>query len=76
VAFRHGSVPEVMVDGETGFIVGNVADAVAAVERVAQLNRRRCRRAFESRFTAQRMARDYLGVYRKLCGEEPSWRVA
>jgi glycosyltransferase involved in cell wall biosynthesis len=66
VACRRGSVPEVMEDGVTGFIVEGVDDAVAAVERVAALDRRKCRTVFESRFSAGRMARDYLAVYRRL----------
>jgi glycosyltransferase involved in cell wall biosynthesis len=66
VAFRRGSVPEVMVDGVTGFVVDGVDEAVAAVGRVAGLSRGGCRRVFEERFTAGRMARDYLEVYRRL----------
>jgi glycosyltransferase involved in cell wall biosynthesis len=63
IAFRRGSVPEVITDGTTGFIVDDVAGAVAAVARVHQINRRACRTAFEQRFDAVRMARDYLDVY-------------
>jgi glycosyltransferase involved in cell wall biosynthesis len=66
VAFRRGSVPEVMVDGVTGFVVDSVEEAVPAVRRVAGLSRLGCRRAFEERFNAGRMARDYLEVYRRL----------
>jgi glycosyltransferase involved in cell wall biosynthesis len=66
VAFRRGSVPEVMTDGVTGFVVDDVAGAVAAVHRVGGLSRRACRRAFVERFDAARMARDYLAVYRRL----------
>jgi glycosyltransferase involved in cell wall biosynthesis len=66
VAFRRGSVPEVMIDGVTGFVVDDVPGAVAAVGRVGGLNRRACRRSFVERFDAARMARDYLAVYRKL----------
>ena len=66
VAFRRGSVPEVMADPATGFVVGDVAGGVAAVGRVGTLSRRACRRAFEARFDAARMARDYLAVYRRL----------
>ena len=66
VAFRRGSVPEVLEDGVTGFVVDDPQGAVAAVERVARLDRRRCRQAFEERFTAERMAQDYLEVYRRL----------
>jgi hypothetical protein len=66
VAFRRGSVPEVMTDRVTGFVVDDVPDAVAAVHRIGRLNRRACRLVFEERFDAARMARDYLQVYRQL----------
>jgi glycosyltransferase involved in cell wall biosynthesis len=66
IAFRAGSVPEVMDDGVTGFIVENEEQAAQAVGRVPELSRRRCRKVFEKRFSAARMARDYLRVYRKL----------
>ena len=66
VAFRRGSVPEILRHGVTGFIVEDVEDAVESIPRVAQLSRARCRREFEERFTAARMARDYLKVYQKL----------
>jgi len=66
IGWRTGSVPEVLEDGVTGFIVDNVEDAVSAAERVAQLDRQVCRRAFEERFDAARMAQDYLRVYQRL----------
>ena len=66
IAWRHGSVPEIVEDGVTGFIVEGRREAAEAVRRVSALDRSRCRAAFESRFTAARMARDYLAVYRKL----------
>jgi glycosyltransferase involved in cell wall biosynthesis len=66
IAWRCGSVPEVMTDGVTGFVVGSVEEAVRAVGRVGGLSRQACRRAFEGRFDATRMARDYLEVYRRL----------
>ncbi len=69
IAFRRGSVPEVLEDGVTGFIVEDVDEAVRAVERVDLLSRRRCRQVFERRFTAERMARDYLAVYDQLLGQ-------
>jgi glycosyltransferase involved in cell wall biosynthesis len=69
IAWRCGSVPEVMQDGVTGFVVDNLDDAVRAVGRVAELSRARCRQVFEERFTAARMARDYLAVYRRLTHE-------
>jgi glycosyltransferase involved in cell wall biosynthesis len=70
IAYRSGSVPEVMEDGVTGFVVGGPAEAARAVRRVAGLSRAGCRRAFERRFTARRMAEDYLAVYgRMIAGE-------
>ncbi len=65
VAFRRGSVPEVIEEGVTGFVAGDVAQAVAAVGRAGALDRRRCRLAFERRFTAARMARDYVALYER-----------
>ncbi|CAB4243435.1 Glycosyl transferase [Methylacidimicrobium sp. AP8] len=66
IAFRRGSVPEVVEDGVSGFIVEDVGQAVAAVRRLPDLDRRRVRAAFERRFTVERMARDYLELYRQL----------
>jgi glycosyltransferase involved in cell wall biosynthesis len=69
VAFRRGSVGEVMTDGVTGFVVDDVAGAVAAVARVPGLDRRACRAAFEARFDAAIMVRNYLDVYDRLIAE-------
>ncbi|PYK67598.1 MAG: glycosyl transferase [Verrucomicrobia bacterium] len=66
IARRRGAVPEVMEEGHTGFIVRNLEEAVEAVRRVPELNRKRCREFFEKRFTATRMAHDYLRVYERL----------
>jgi len=63
IAFRRGSVPEVMTDGVTGFVVDDVAGAVAAVARAHTLDREACRTAFEDRFVAASMVRGYLEVY-------------
>ena len=63
LAFRHGSVPEVIEDGVTGRIVGSMEEAIAAVPQVLALDRRKVRRRFEERFTAERMARDYVDLY-------------
>jgi glycosyltransferase involved in cell wall biosynthesis len=68
IAYRNGSVPEVMEEGRTGFIVEDLDDAVEAARRVPQLSRARCREIFEQRFTAARMARDYVDVYERLIG--------
>jgi len=66
IAFRGGSVPEVLDDGVTGFIVDDLDDAVAAAARIGELERRRCREIFEQRFTSERMARDYVELYATL----------
>jgi glycosyltransferase involved in cell wall biosynthesis len=66
IAFRKGSVPEVIDDGVTGFVVNDVDEAVRAVGRLGELSRRRCRQVFEERFSDERMTRDYLAVYRRL----------
>lgn len=66
VAFRNGSVPELIEDGETGFIVENVGDAVDAVQRIDHISRARCRAVFEERFTATHMAQNYLDVYERI----------
>jgi glycosyltransferase involved in cell wall biosynthesis len=66
IAYRRGSVPEVLQEGETGFIVNGLEDAVRAAQRIPDLSRRRCREVYEERFSASRMARDYLSVYEQL----------
>ncbi len=68
VAFRSASVPEVIDDGLTGFIVKDMDEAVAAVARLDTLDRAAIRTTFERRFTVERMARDYLAIYRALPG--------
>jgi glycosyltransferase involved in cell wall biosynthesis len=66
IAYRRGSVPEVLEEGVTGFIVQGLEDAVEAVYKVRNINRRRCREVFEERFSATRMTRDYLNIYKQL----------
>ena len=66
IAYRSGSVPEVVEDGVTGFIVENEEEAVAAVRKLGQLDRRTIRARFEERFSARRMVLEYEGQYRKL----------
>jgi glycosyltransferase involved in cell wall biosynthesis len=71
IAWRCGSVPEVMEDGVTGFVVDTLDEAVEAVGQVGALARANGRRAFEERFTAQRMTQDYLAIYRQLLQQRP-----
>jgi glycosyltransferase involved in cell wall biosynthesis len=66
VAWRGGSVEEVITPGISGFIVDSLEEAVDATRRAATLDRRLARAAFESRFTAPRMARDYCAIYERL----------
>jgi glycosyltransferase involved in cell wall biosynthesis len=66
VAWRCGSVPEVVEEGVSGFIVASLPVALAAVRKLPLLDRARVRACFERRFTVERMARDYLAIYRSL----------
>jgi glycosyltransferase involved in cell wall biosynthesis len=66
VAFGNGSVPEVIDEGVTGFIVNSVEQAAAAVGGLGQFDRRQCRQRFERRFTAARMAQEYSELYQAL----------
>jgi glycosyltransferase involved in cell wall biosynthesis len=66
VAYRRGSTPEIVEHGVTGFLVESQAAATEAVRLVPGLSRRRCRQAFEQRFTAARMAKDYVRIYEEL----------
>jgi glycosyltransferase involved in cell wall biosynthesis len=66
IAFRGGSVDEIIEDGVTGFIVESIDEAVEAVERIPSIDRRECRAVFEERFSARRMCNDYLRVYERV----------
>lgn len=66
IARARGSVPEVIEDGKSGYVVETVEEAVAAAKRVSGLRRDYCRKTFENRFTARRMASDYIAVYEQL----------
>jgi glycosyltransferase involved in cell wall biosynthesis len=68
IAFDRGSVPEVIDHGVSGWIVDDLDGAVEAVHNVGRLNRLQVRRRFEQRFTAERMARDYVAIYEELVG--------
>lgn len=70
IAYRRGSVPEVVDDGVSGFVVDSIGEAVKAVECVASLDRAECRRVFEERFSARRMALDYTAIYNRLISAE------
>jgi len=66
IAFNNGSVPEVLEDGVTGFIVENEEQAIAAVAKIGSLDRDRIRAEFDRRFTAHHMAENYLKLYERL----------
>jgi len=66
IAYRGGAVSEVMEHGHTGFVVEGLEGAIEAVRRVPELSRKRCREVFEKRFTATRMAHDYVQVFERL----------
>jgi len=68
IAYRKGSMPELIDDGVTGFLVDNFDDAVAAIGRIGDIDRAACRRAVADRFTVDRMANRYLDLYRRLLG--------
>jgi glycosyltransferase involved in cell wall biosynthesis len=69
IAMNCGAVPEVVDEGISGFIVADEAAAIAAVGRLGELPRAAVRAQFEARFTARRMAEDYLALYHTLAGE-------
>jgi glycosyltransferase involved in cell wall biosynthesis len=66
IAYRSGSVPELIQDGITGYIVDDIEGALQALRKIPAFDRRRCRQVFEERFSASRMAQDYLNVYRRV----------
>lgn len=72
IAYGNGSVPEIIRNGENGFIVSSVSEAVAALQNLGSLSRESCRASFEKRFTARRMARDYIALYEQLIAQKRS----
>jgi glycosyltransferase involved in cell wall biosynthesis len=75
VAYNCGSVPEVVDEGLTGFVVKSHREAVAAVKKLSQLDRKICRSVFEKRFSAQRMVDDYLAIYESMINEVSSKKM-
>jgi glycosyltransferase involved in cell wall biosynthesis len=69
LAYGRGSVPEIIDDGSTGYICNHLDEFTTAVEQVSLLDRRRCREAFEVRFTVERMVQDYLEVYEQIVSD-------
>lgn len=66
VAYRNGSVDEVMLDGVTGFVVDSLEEAVEAADEVSRLDRQACRDHFDEHFTVEQMADGYMSLYEKL----------
>jgi glycosyltransferase involved in cell wall biosynthesis len=70
IAFRHGSVPEIVEDGVTGFVVNDVEAAAACVKRIPRLSRARCRESFVERFSVRRMCDEYVKIYERVAEEQ------
>ena len=68
IAYRRGSMPELIEDGVTGFLVDTLDEAVAAIERVGEIDRAACRARVVERFSVERMADEYLALYRRVVG--------
>jgi glycosyltransferase involved in cell wall biosynthesis len=66
IAYNRGSMPELIENGKTGFLVDTFDEAVAAIGRLGEIDRAACRRAVEERFTVERMAEEYLALYRRI----------
>ena len=66
LAYRRGSIPEIIEDGVTGFVCDGLDEMTAAIQRIPNIDRGRCRLAFEQRFTVERMAQDYVRLYERL----------
>ncbi len=70
IAFNRGSMPEIIADGITGFLVHNLDEMVKAVDRVKQLDRLQCRKLIKERFSVGRMVQDYIEVYEKIINQK------
>jgi glycosyltransferase involved in cell wall biosynthesis len=75
IARRCGSVPEILEEGVTGFIVNDVEEAVQAVRKLPAIDRQLCRKAFEGRFTSARMAEDYVKIYKDYTNQQEGWSL-
>ena len=76
IAFRRGSVPEIIDPEVTGFIVEDVEESLSALDKVQHFDRERCRRVFDERFSAARMAVDYLKIYERIIDAKRRARTA
>lgn len=71
IAYPLGSVPEIIEPGISGFLVQNVDQAIDAIKNLSAIDRQKCRKAFECRFSDRRMAHDYLTIYERIIKGEP-----
>ncbi len=71
IAYNRGSMPELIDDGVTGFLVETFDEAVEAIGRIGEIDRAACRKAVEQRFTVERMAERYLALYERILGQAP-----
>ena len=76
LAYRQGSIPEIIDHGVTGYICDNISEMAQAVSALSRIDRRRCREIFEKRFTVERMVRDYLAVYESMAAASHRRRLA
>jgi len=72
IAYRRGSMAELIEDGVTGFLVATAAAAVAAIARIDRIDRAACRAAVARRFTLERMVDDYIALYTRLIAQRRS----
>jgi glycosyltransferase involved in cell wall biosynthesis len=76
IAFKNGSVPEVIDEGKSGFIVNTIEEGVEAVKNISRISRSVCRKTFETRFSVTRMANEYLALYEKMIANESNKNIA
>lgn len=76
IAWRNGAIAEIVEDGVTGFVVDNMEEAIRAAQHVGDIDRRRCRAAFERRFTVRTMTDNYLHAYERLIGAPHGMHLA
>jgi len=76
IAYPLGSVPEVMKEGVSGYVVPDLDGAVEAAKKIGQVDRRRVSRYFEQRFTAARITQDYVKIYERMVSRKKTPRTA
>lgn len=72
IGFRLGSVPEIIVDGKTGFVVSDIEEMIDAIDKIPEIDRRACRNHALKNFGADRMARNYEDIYRQILQRQPT----